>query len=494
MRHSSLAILGLAQLAAALAPTGNLSIVQTAEKTSDRLSPQPSAHFKGDAPSQGKAVLEIDLDKRRQIVDGFGGAITDSSAYVFSKLNKTLQAEVVELLWGPSGQKYNLGRLTIGATDFSTSQYSYDTVDGDYTMQNFSIAHDLDEIIPLALRASAASGGALEFLASPWSPPAWLKQNKHMRNSDSPGLVQDPKAQTAYALYVSKYVSNVKAQGVNLTRLTVQNEPHVKGQFAETYPCCGFDGGQERDFVRDYLGPRLRADHPDVQLFVHDDQKDIMIDRVKDILGDSNASQYVDGVAFHWYGDNLKNYQFLEQLHTMYPSMPLLATEATLESPAAQHIGTSPWKEAQKYAVDIIGDLNAWTRGWIEWNVLLDASGGPTCVGPSVESGCAASLERCDAPILADAGKQTIEVRDSYWFMGHFSRYIPRGSVVVDVKPNDSFDLNATAVVTPEQELVVVVLNTDSSDSKKYHVRVGDQYAKIEIPAHGIQTLKVSLQ
>merc|ERR1711871_481493 len=192
----------------------------------------------------------------------------------------------------------------------------------------------------------------------------------------------------------------------------------------------------------------------------------------------------------------LKNYQFLEELHEAFPQFDLLATEATLEAPARQTLGTSPWKEAQKYAVDIIGDLNAGASGWIEWNVLLDSKGGPTCIGSTGGTDCVPLIGHCDAPILADTKKQTLEIRDTYYFMGHFSRFIPPGSKHLPFAPgSDGTDTNttfmATAAVTPQGDTVVVVLNTDEKASVEYQLEVNGQYAALKIPPHGIQTLTI---
>lgn len=491
-----------------------VELVQTAEKPTtsggqpDRLSPKTPVTLSTKSVS-GVDTISIDPNQRFQTIDGFGGAITDSTASVFAKLNQNNQEKVANLLWGATGQKYNLMRLTIGATDFSTvSSYSYDDTSGDYNMSKFSIVHDKKEIIPMIQRAQAAaaesgSGGSIKFLATPWSPPAWMKSNNHMRNSLEPGLIQEDKIKKAYALYLSKYVTAMGEHGINISRLTVQNEPHVKGQFAATYPCCGFNATDELLFLRDFLGPQMSSDHPELNIFIHDDQKDIMVPYVQTIMADPQAAKFVSGVAFHWYGANLKNYQYLQQLHAIYPSLPLLATEATLEAPASQSLGTTPWKEAQKYAVDIMGDLNEWTTGWIEWNVLLDTSGGPTCIGPQDTGLCTPVIGHCDAPILADTGKQELTIRDSYWIMGHFSRFISRGSVRCGqtgaTDPNAT--MLATSVITPTGDLVVVVVNTDdASGGHQYQLAVpGDTlgfgnitvYAKFDLPPHGVHTLTI---
>jgi len=243
----------------------------------------------------------------------------------------------------------------------------------------------------------------------------------------------------------------------------------------------------------------MRQDHPDVRIFVHDGQKfhDVpILDRVDTIVAalGEKAKDYVDGVAFHWYGNNLKNYQFLQALHDKYPQFTLLATEATLEAPVRQHIGTTPWKEAQKYAVDIIGDLNAGATGWIEWNVLLNSGGGPTCIGSTTGTDCTPLVGHCDAPILADTSKQTLEIRDTYYFMGHFSRFIPPQSTKIDLQgatdTNTSFV--ATAALTPAGDIVIVVLNTDEKNSVSFTVELNGQYALVSIPPHSIQTLTVA--
>ena len=171
-----------------------------------------------------------------------------------------------------------------------------------------------------------------------------------------------------------------------------------------------------------------------------------------------------------------------------------MATEATLEAPVRQHIGTTPWKEAQKYGVDIIGDLNENTEGWIEWNVLLDSSGGPTCIGPTSNEYCTPLVGYCDAPILANIKQQTLEYRDTFWIMAHFSRFIPRGSVRVGIANDTKTGLVFTAAVTPKNQLIVVVLNAQDNTPEHYQIKIGDKYVHIPIiHSHSIQTILYNL-
>ena len=228
-------------------------------------------------------TLSIDVNTTYQTLKGFGGAFTDAVAHVFSGLNSTLQEQVLELLWGPTGQQYNLARLTIGATDFSVDVYNYDMTEGDYNMSHFTIDHDREKIIPMILRAQAKAAktaatfgyrGGLESLSTSWSPPGWMKRpylalKGWMRNSAKPGMIDDPKIYSAYALYLSRYLTEYKSAGVNITLMTIQNEPDsADHQFPVAYPCCNFNGTGEGLFLRNYLGPKIRADHPDVAIYV----------------------------------------------------------------------------------------------------------------------------------------------------------------------------------------------------------------------------------
>lgn len=259
------------------------------------------------------------------------------------------------------------------------------------------------------------------------------------------------------------------------------------------YPANNFNGTEEGTFLRRFLGPTLRSEHPAVRVYVHDGQKfhDVpILERVEAIIAAAGA-EYVDGVAYHWYGNNLDNYNYLADLHKAHPELPLLATEATLKDPRTQVVTTSPWKEAQKYGVDIIGDLNAGGEGWVEWNVLLDSTGGPTCIGETSSTGCTPDIGHCDAPILADVKKQTLEYRDTFHIMAHFSRYIPRGSVRVGAS-TDAADtpLKFTAARRPDGQLALVVLNP-TTKAADYKLGLGGAYAAATIPPHAVHTVLI---
>ena len=483
-----------------------LTCFQSADKSRDRLTQKADITLTpGDPPSNSEGVtISVNRDERYQSIDGFGGAFTDSTAWLFSQLSEEKQEESY---FGESGHKYTLARLQIGSSDFALEHYNYANSTDDYALDNFTIAHDEAYIIPMIRRAiekrtQAADGGSLLFLSTPWSPPAWMKRNNRMQNSLMPGLRQEEEVQAAWALYFSKYISAYKDAGVDVSYVTVQNEPHVAKQFMVTYECCGFDPTHERDFLRDHLGPRLRADHPSVKIYIHDDQKDDrMIDMVDTVMADPAAAQYVDGVAFHWYDNWGKNYDILDQVQTAYPTLPLLATEATLMRPLTQFLPWNHgyWAQGQMYAVDIIRDLNHGATGWIDWNMLLDRQGGPS----SQSLGPIKDLGNCDAPIrlnltgypFADeeSGDGSLIYGSAYWHFGHFSRFLPVGSVRVEVTAQVASDeepkVEFVCFETPSKELTLIVLNgNDNEETYTFNVP-GVGFSEVTMPPQSIQTL-----
>ena len=458
--------------------------------------------------TEGKSdlvTLRFDATKTMQTVLGFGGAITDSVAHVFNEMSEDRQKEAVEALFGESGQQYNLVRMTIGSTDFSTTVYNYNPNKDNFNQSLFSIDHDKKQIIPLAKRALGANS-KLEILSSPWSPPGWMKVGwltfkGYMRNSAKPGMIQKDDIFESYALYTSKYISAMKEEGLKVSRITIQNEPDSADHMVvATYPACNFNGTDEGHYLKNYLGPRIRKDHPEVQIYIHDGQKfhDVPIkSRVDDILSAVGGleSGFVDGVAFHWYGDNLKNFQYLGELRDAYPKLSLLATEATLQDPRTQ---TDPWGEAMKYAIDIIGDLQNGAEGWIEWNVLLESNGGPTCIGPTETTLCTPEIGHCDAPLLYKKSSDEIEYRGTYHYMAHFSRFMSRGDLIVNATTtSDNTPLRSVASISPDgSKMNIVVLNTDSKSTVEYNLDVGlgSVASSISLPPRSIQTIVVDMK
>lgn len=367
------------------------------------------------SPSSCQPVL-FGRSEKYQTILGFGGAFTDAASYVFSKLSEDLQSQVLDMYFSESGLHYNMARLPLGSCDFSLENYNYANVSGDTNLTHFSIDHDKDHIIPFIQRANATilkrSGDTLNIVASPWSPPKWLKEN----NSPYCPLgcllcsLRDQYKDT-WALYFSKFISSYSAQGIDIWGVTIQNEPEA---CPVTYEAMHFTPETQRNFLKNHLGPRLSSDHPDVKILIYDHNKDHVVKWVQAILSDPAAAKYVWGTAIHWYsGDEFDN---VNKAHSLFPQKPILATEAT---EVREKDPASPvWGKGEHYAHDIIGDMNNWVVGFIDWNLILDIEGGPDHAGPDECEG----ILKCgsDSMLLADIDKQVIYPQVFYYYVGHF--------------------------------------------------------------------------
>jgi glucosylceramidase len=446
----------------------SISVVQSVSGTSDRLTPKAPISFTSTRPSN-PVTLQVNHNERYQQVLGFGGALTEAAAYVYSQLNPTLQNELIESYFGTSGNQYSVCRTHINSCDFSLASYSFDDSNNDYNLNNFSIAHNQQYLFPFIKKVLSASVNQVRLFGSPWSPPAWMKTNHEMDGSSTPGLIQDPKIFASWALYFSKTVTDFNSVGIPLWGVTIQNEP----EFAAPWEACCYTAQQQRDFLKTYLGPQLRKDHPNLKIMIFDHNKDHVANWVQTITSDATAAQYVDGTAFHWYsGPDFPN---LAQAHRAAPNKFLLATEACNSPPS---IGN--WQHGEKYGYDIIGDLNNWAVGWTDWNVLLNLQGGPNHLN-----------NYCDAPILADTSKQSLIYQPPYYYMGQISRYITPGSYIINSTVSGG-SLWAVTAETSNGKTVVVVQN-QNNNAIQYTLQDGNHYATVDSPAHSIQTLVYTL-
>lgn len=368
------------------------------------------------------SVIAVDVDQKFQEMLGFGGAFTEAAALQFAKLPPAKQEEVLTLYFDKTaGSAYEFGRVPMGSSDFSLASYNFDNVSGDAKMSHFddSVAHDTKVLIPFLQRALAKNPQLKVFLA-PWSPPAWMKRAADnyvpsMLGSALPVGLRDD-AQPAWALYFSKFISAYKAHGIPFWGLTPQNEP----EFAAPWEACGYNASYQADFVANHLGPVIRRDHPDVKIMVFDHNRASVRHWAETIFHHPQAREYVDGIAFHWYDnerymDGVEFHERLNDTHYIDPTRFMLATESCNCPGVAT--GTDAWFRGQRYAHDIITDFNNWVVGWVDWNLLLDHTGGPNHLG-----------NNCDAPIIVDETEQDFFLQPMYYFIQHFSKFVPPGS------------------------------------------------------------------
>lgn len=417
----------------------------------------------------GGEMTQIKLypEEEYQEILGFGGALTESAAYVWSKMSPEKQRELMDLYFGPEGNGYNFCRLHIQSCDFSLGNRSY-VEEGDAELQTFSIDADKDYIIPL-VKAAQAVNGEIRFLASPWSPPAFMKTNGEMNHG---GRLKE-EYYDAWARIMVKYVEAYGKEGIPISRLTIQNEPAA----VQSWDSCIYSAEEEKRFACDYLRKRLdEAGLVHVKLNIWDHNKDIIIERTKGTFSDEAANQAIQGIAFHWYSGD--HFEALRAVREKYPEKELIFTEGCVEySRFAERTQTD---YAEMYGHALIGDLNAGMNAFIDWNIILDEKGGPNHVG-----------NFCDAPIMCNAQEDTIEVKQSFYYIGHFSRFIRPGAKRILVSKYTQ-NLETCAFRNPGGELVLVVLNRTGNE-QRFTLSVEGRSCEMWLEAHSIMTACLKL-
>jgi glucosylceramidase len=441
-----------------------IRLFSTARDSTHRLTelppPPPAA-----ADDPARATVHVDTRTRYQTIEGFGGAFTEAAVVILRQSPAALQQEVLKAYFDPqAGNGYTLCRTHINSCDFALGNYSYDEVAGDVELKHFTLRRDRNALLPTIKDAMAVAPG-LKVFASPWSPPAWMKSNGAMNN----GGKLKPEYRDVWARYFARYVKEYAKEGVPIWGVTVQNEPEA----VQRWDSCIYTPEEERDFVRDHLGPALAAEGlAHVKIIIWDHNRDRMYVRAKAVLDDPKAAAFVWGVGFHWYvGDHFDNVQ---AVHDAWPDKKLLFTEGCQEG--GPHLGE--WELGERYGRSMINDLNRWTVGWVDWNLVLSELGGPNHVG-----------NFCSAPIIIDTRKQRVLYQSSYYYIGHFSRFIRPGAVRV-LSSSTHDELEVTAFSNPDGRIAVVVMNR-SGKAVPYALRCGDTSAALESPAHGIQTVVV---
>lgn len=422
-----------------------------------------------DQPDEHYPTIIIDPNKQFQKIEGFGGAITDASAETFYKLSEETQEEILRAYFDlEDGIGYTLCRTHINSCDFSSASYAYSEVPGDADLEHFSIEQDLKYRIPLIKRALGIAPKGLKMLASPWSPPAWMKTN----NSMLQGGKLKPEYFDSWANYYVKFFREYEKQGISFWGLTVQNEPMA----TQTWESCLYTAEEERDFVKNHLGPALEASpYADHKLIIYDHNRGVMYQRASTVFDDPEASRFVWGTGFHWYsGDHFEN---LRHVSDAYPDKKLLFTEGCVFP--FDYDMLDDWKWGERYGESLIHDLNNGAVGWIDWNILLDETGGPNHVA-----------NFCYAPMIGDTRTGEVHIMNSYYYMGHFSKFIrPEARRIICSSNND--DILATAFINPDSSIAVVTMNMTDLDMqfKIWHDHTGIQ---LSLPAHAISTTVLS--
>jgi len=442
------------------------------------------------------STIVINSKKEFQTITGFGGAFTESSAYLLNKMSEEKRNEILEAYFAKDGARYSLARTHMNSCDFSLNNYSYTPVAGDKNLDHFSIDQDKDDIIPMIKDAIAISEDGFKLFSSPWTASPWMKDN----NSWVGGKLL-PQYYDTWALFFSKYVDAYNAEGIDIWGFTVENEPHGNG---ENWESMHYTPQEMTHFVQNFLGPKLEADGKGhLKILGYDQNREGIREWVDVMYKDEASSRYYDGTAIHWY-ESTYNYfpEELQYAHNKAPEKYLIQTEACVDAEVpvwkddkwywkkeATDWGYD-WREEDKkylhpkyspvnrYARDIIGCLNNWVDGWVDWNMVLDTKGGPNWAN-----------NWCIAPVIVDPEKDEVYYTPLYYVMTHFSKFIRPEAKVIEVKKSDE-ELMVAAAKNPDESIAVVIFN-EGTTPKNFELTHNDLIKNISISPQAIQTIMI---
>jgi len=446
-----------------------ISIIRTSKDRLERFSSLavPAAEPAADVPPHDATVI-IDTAVEYQEIIGFGGAFTESAGTVWQKLSAAKRAEVVNLYFSAEeGNGYNLCRTHMNSCDFSLGNYACCDTPGDVELKTFTIDRERKNILPFLHAAQKCAGADnLKLFISPWSPPAWMKDSRQM-NAGGKLL---PEYRDVWARYYCRFIEELGKEKIPVWGLTIQNEPIALVK----WDSCFFTAEEEGGFVRDHLGPALaKAGLADCKVMVWDHNRFRLFDRLKSIYADPEAAKYIWGAAYHWYADEC--FDNLLRSHEAFPDKHLLFSEGCHEGCA----WLGEWAIGERYAHNMINDFNNWSEGWVDWNLVLDDQGGPNHVG-----------NYCSAPVMVDAENDRYMLQSSYYYIGHFSRFVKRGARrVLSCSSRDA--LEATAFRNPDGSRVAVILNR-SAEAISLYLKEGEKAVKLTLPAHSIETVVIA--
>jgi glucosylceramidase len=474
------------------------------------------SRYQGNIPKTkgNKISLHLLPNNEFQEYYGFGASFTESSAWNLATIPADLRKEVLTNLFSPTqGAGFSLTRTHINSCDYSNNHYTY-IEDGDEDLSTFSIYQDIRgftgnennqvsgielveptyDLVPMILEASRIPGANFKIIASPWSPPSWMKTGETSLMTN--GTLQ-PKYYGLWAKYISKYVSAYKEQGINLWAITPQNEPlHAHDA---RWDSNGFTAEQGRDFLRDYLGPQLVKDgllnledlNSGLRILIYDHNKSTMNNYVAVTYNDEKASKYVWGTAFHWYasselGDNNWYGKELTELQETWPNKGMIHTESSIDIDESDPIGQY-WRESadyagtfvpfDTYAYDIITDLNHGTQGYVEWCMILSHKGQPNPYN-----------NFNSAPVLINPVTDQVIYTPLYYLLSHFSKFIRPGAHRIEVNGDQNDGLIYTAAKNIDGSLVLVIFNKNEV-GYSINLELEGQFYNMKMAPRALQTI-----
>ncbi len=451
--------------------------IYTSQKSKQsRLEQQQSVKLVSDVETENKLINIYPQIKYQEVI-GFGGAFTETSAYNLSQVTELVRNQIVEACFdNDKGLGMNFCRAHINSADFAIGEYTY-VADNDKDLKTFNIDNDRKYIIPF-IKAAKNQNKELSIFASPWSPPAWMKDNKSMIQ----GGKLLPEHYDTWARYITKFFEEYKKEGINFFGMTVQNEAKA----VQTWESCLYSATDEAVFATQNLRPTLnKAGFNDVKIMIWDHNKERVLDRAIESFAVKGARDAIWGIGFHWYSGN--HFDALRMTHELFPDKPLILTEfcrgGSVSNGSKVAVPYSDWADMEAYAEEMIEDFNNYMSAATDWNIIVDFKGGPY---HNRETGV-------KAPIIVDKKNNTFIKSDIYYAIGHFSKFVKRGAKRIGCSSYDDDAMRVTAFENPNGEIVAILLNK-SENNLTPKLRIYDCTADVIVPAKSITTYIIQPQ
>lgn len=412
-------------------------------------------------------VITIDTTARFQSMEGFGAALTGSSAYLLDeKMNASQRTEILRDLFDTAdGIGISYLRLTIGASDFSLSDFSYDDVPAgqtDFNLEHFTLEKDLEDVIPV-LKEILQISPSIKLMGSPWSPPAWMKTSGSMKGGK---LRTD--CYSVYADYFVRYIQGMAQEGIHIASVTPQNEPLY---FTAGYPCMEMQPAEQAAFIKGYLGPKFESAGITTQIIIYDHNYDNANYAIT-VLNDPDAKKYITGSAFHAYGGDVSG---MSTVHYAHQDKGLYFTEISGGGWATDFSDNLMWFTKNIF----IGTAINWSKNALLWNLVLDQSYGPT------NNGCS----NCRGVVTLNTANQTITKNEEYYAIAHFSKFVRPGAERISAPlPVELNGVSGIALQNPDGSKAMILCN-DGSGFQTFTVNDNQKYFSYTVPPQSVATL-----
>ncbi|XP_049820602.1 putative glucosylceramidase 4 [Aethina tumida] len=423
--------------------------------------------------------------KQKQTILGFGGSFTDSAGINIYALPEGAQEHLLNSYFGDEGISYSIARVPIGGTDFSTRPYTYDSDhDGDVDLEHFALQEeDILFKIPYIQKALQLTKNNLKLFASVWTAPPWMKTNNDYAGI---GFLKEEHYQV-WANYFIRFFEEYKNNDVDFWAVTTQNEP-IDGflpSFLSKINSMGWTTSKMSKWISENFGPTIRnSSFNHLKIIVHDDNR-ITLALLPAILENDEVVQWVDGVGLHWYEDWLLPDSLVENAKSSKKDLFLLGTEACngymYKMGLDKSVKLGSWNRAEDYINNImkvnVDDINLGVGGWTDWNMILDEQGGPCYINNFV-----------DAPIIVNNSTGEFYKQPMFYALGHFSKFLLPGSIVLDTDVTSEFAIKSVAVLRPDNLTAIIIFN---EEEKEATVNINDEKGNVsvQIPAKSINTI-----